>query len=302
MRNSNIKPRLGRFEDHLHKLDSLIEWMSRLGVPIKNSRIAAYQRTLREMLQVIEAKNYEIADERLTEFAETLYEIHELNHIFDGFSDAKSDPKLVDALTQIVGGPLAAKTEGGASNRSRNTVFELIVASKLRQGGADARVAYPADIYCKLPSGSIFFECKRPQTLGSIDRNLKKANKQLGKEGRLRGSTRSFGVVAVDLTKAFAAQCESLYYSDISEVDELTSKASYYLGGFIQQESSVRFDRRVLGVLGRISVVAIPRNSGDKIAYWQQFVFNRFTTCTRSAKPVSDELGCVLERSRECSE
>ena len=193
-------------EAHLEDLKEFILLVESLGIKVPGTRIARYQNYYEarvkgthdedRIFQGISGKNF---DNPLDLELYVLREVHELMWILKGLK--KHLPKGVEEkLNQIVGGRDFAALDKDSS--SRNTQFELRIASYFCQNDYSVDMSNLTDIVATHDRTTYFVECKRVTNAGALYRRLKEAKKQL--RTRLTRSIlipREFGVIAIDVTK-----------------------------------------------------------------------------------------------------
>lgn len=194
-------------EHHLYDLVGLRAFLVSINIQTKNTRIERYELYLRAMLRQDEADMDQIFhgidgqpfDNPTDRFLYLLREIHELAWIFKGVS-ASPPIGLGRKLQEIVGGQDFAVLDKNTS--SRNTQFELRMASYFCQAGFGVNLESETDIIAESQRGILFLECKRVSSPKQFSKNLASARDQLKKRmpRRLRRK-RCYGVIAADVTK-----------------------------------------------------------------------------------------------------
>ena len=107
---------------------------------------------------------------------------------------------IEEKLNQVVGGRDFAALDKDSS--SRNTQFELRIASYFCQAGYSVDMSNLTDIVATRDQTTYFVECKRVTSFSALIKRLKHAKKQL--RARISKHTlvsRNFGIIAVDVTK-----------------------------------------------------------------------------------------------------
>jgi hypothetical protein len=192
-------------KDHLEDLKEFIFLTESLGIKVSGTRISRYVSYYEALVQ-----GYE--EERLfqgisgTKFNNpgdlqlyVLREVHEMMWILKGLK--KHLPKgIKEKLNQVVGGRDFAALDKDSS--SRNTQFELRIASYFCQAGYSVDMSTPTDIVATHDGVTYFVECKRVTSSAALNKRLKEAKKQLRvKLARFTLVPRNFGIIAVDVTK-----------------------------------------------------------------------------------------------------
>ncbi len=194
------------YEAHLGDLKEFISLVESLGINVAGTRIARYQSYYEAIVegtadeerifQGISGKKFDNPyDLKLY----VLREVHEIMWILKGLK--KHLPKgAEDKLKQVVGGRDFAALDQDSS--SRNTQFELRIASYFCQAGYSVDMSNLSDVVATHDRTTYFVECKRVTSFGALIKRLKHARKQL--RTRLARSTlesRNFGIIAIDVTK-----------------------------------------------------------------------------------------------------
>jgi hypothetical protein len=109
---------------------------------------------------------------------------------------------LRDKFTAILDGPRNPQQETPSSNLARNTVFELYLAGWLSHKGVPTEICHNPDISCTVADRHLFIQCKRPFSRRAIERNIKRACKQLSADLDAARDTRNRGVVAISVARA----------------------------------------------------------------------------------------------------
>lgn len=194
------------YEVHLEDLKKFISLVESLGINVAGTRIARYQSYYEALVEgtADEEKIFQGISGRKFDNPHdlklyVLREAHEIMWILKGLK--KHLPKGVeDKLKQVVGGRDFAALDQDSS--SRNTQFELRIASYFCQAGYSVDMSSMADIVATHDRTAYFVECKRVTSSGALNKRLKEAKKQL--KTRLARFTlvpREFGVIAIDVTK-----------------------------------------------------------------------------------------------------
>lgn len=132
-----------------------------------------------------------------------LREVHELIWILKGLK-LQSPTGVDDKLRIIVGGSDFATLD--ADSKSRNTQFELRIASYFCQAGCDVDLSTETDVIALSDNVAFYLECKRMGSEHQLAKRLSEAKNQLSRRIPRKNGTRViYGCIAVDVTKcAFA--------------------------------------------------------------------------------------------------
>lgn len=171
------------YEAHLEDLKEFILLVESLGINVAGTRIARYQSYYEALVEGtddeerifrgISGKKFDNPhDLKLY----VLREVHEIMWILKGLK--KHLPRGVeDKLKQVVGGRDFAALDKDSS--SRNTQFELRIASYFCQTGYSVDMSNRTDIVATHDRTTYFVECKRVTSSGALNKRLKEAKKQL---------------------------------------------------------------------------------------------------------------------------
>lgn len=128
-----------------------------------------------------------------------LREVHELMWILKGL-EAHTPIGVDEKLRAIVSGSDFAALD--ADSQSRNTQFELRIASYFCQAGFTVDLSTDTDVIASTDQFVFFVECKRVASASKLAARLSEARKQLGQRmPRKDGKRIVLGCVAVDVTK-----------------------------------------------------------------------------------------------------
>lgn len=197
------------FSEHLADICAFRDLMERIGLRTKNTRIERYQQYLEAILN-----KDEFAKDKIFNGIESysfnnpldiklyvLREVHELMWILRGFN--KHMPKgASEKLSIIVAGRDFAALD--SDSLSRNTQFELRIASYFCQKEYKVDLSTETDIIANKLNDVYFVECKRVASDKPILKRAKEAQQQLRE--RLPSNhflcKKYYGIVAIDVTKA----------------------------------------------------------------------------------------------------
>ena len=196
---------------HIKDLKEIIAFLEQRGITIKNTRLSRYleyfekrsnSKSVDESNIFKNTKNgpFESSGDW---YLYTLREVHELMWILKGLK--KHIPKGVDEkLKLIVSGQDFAALD--SNSLSRNTQFELRIASYYCQAGCIVDLSKKTDIIALNNKYAFFTECKRIGSPKQLESRLSYASKQLSERMPRRYFRKIVtGCIAADVTKvAFA--------------------------------------------------------------------------------------------------
>lgn len=197
-------PSLSR-KDHLEDLKEFILLTESLGIKVSGTRISRYIVYYEALVEgYVEEKIFQGISEKtfnnpIDLQLYVLREVHEIMWILKGLK--KHLPKgIKEKLTQVVGGRDFAALDKDSS--SRNTQFELRIASHFCQAGYLVDMSTQTDIIATHDGVTYYVECKRVTSPAALNKRLKEAKKQLKKNlPRSILVPRNFGIIAADVTK-----------------------------------------------------------------------------------------------------
>lgn len=196
-------------DDRASDLAELKDFLNGMGIQTHNTRIDRYQRYLKLISannQIFDAsaifKN--VTDERFQHemdwYLYVLREVDELMHIMKGIK-AHSPRGVEEKLKKIVSGSDFAALD--KNTESRNTQFELRIASYFCQAGFEVDLSTATDIIASKGRNFFYIECKRVSNDKQLEENLLKAKQQLA--SRMPANRhlirKNFGLIAMDVTK-----------------------------------------------------------------------------------------------------
>lgn len=188
----------------IQELESFLEG---LGVATKGTRLDRYKKYLslycsgelessKEIFKNVEDDRFK---SELDWYLYVLREIDELLFIYQG---VKNNPPrgLSGKLQKIVSGADFAALD--RNTESRNTQYELRVASYFCRAGFDVDVDGLTDVIASKNNICIYVECKRISSTRRLEENLKYAKKQLvARLPKNSGAVKYYGLIAADVTK-----------------------------------------------------------------------------------------------------
>jgi hypothetical protein len=196
-----------RLSDHLADLVEIRAFFNSRGIQTRNTRIDRYIKYLEQAVRagpIDEAQIFKnISDARFQSDIDwmlyVLREVHELMWILKGLKE--HIPEGIDnKLRKIVSGSDFAALD--ANTESRNTQFELRIASYFCQAGCEVDLSTGTDVIAITQEFAFYLECKRIAGSNNLQRNLIKAKDQLiERMPSRRGKKKAYGFIAADVTK-----------------------------------------------------------------------------------------------------
>ncbi|MFL1495327.1 hypothetical protein [Pseudomonas antarctica] len=193
--------------DHASDLLQFKEFVDNLGIKTHNTRISRYTQYFLQLAEgkVIDEKKIfkNVNDARFQSPLDwqlyLLREAHELMWILRGLK--KHVPKGIEGkIEKIISGSDFAALD--KNTESRDTQFELRIASYFCQSGCAVDISTDTDIIAITDKHAFFVECKRIAGGRNLKDNLVKARDQIVLRMPKRHEDKhAFGVIAADVTK-----------------------------------------------------------------------------------------------------
>ncbi|MBK5549315.1 hypothetical protein JFU49_03310 [Pseudomonas sp. TH03] len=191
-----------------------INWLKDQGLNVSSSRYAGIMRDIGDFGE----------GEYPKELIWGLSEVDTLYRVYLGV--LKRDLVSKDDLKKLLNGAKFLKDEKiGASDNSRNYIFELQVAGAFVKAGAGVRFDNTkADFKFELQPGiTCFAECKRVSSEQKLEANVKEAYKQIQE----RCSEHDVGVIAVDISRLMWQRMNgNLVCSSFADIKSFLQKIS----------------------------------------------------------------------------
>lgn len=243
-------------EDHLSDLLQIKAFIESRGIRTANTRIDRYCECLRRIVAGdLKAAPLVFGNHPTETFADADYvlyvlrEVHELMWILKGLNTCQPigvDEKLKEVVS---GADFAAKDLKSAS---RNTQFELRIASYFCQSGFEVDLSRITDVVAFNDRIAFYVECKRVASDGQLERRLSDAKSQLhARMPKKVGGRLIHGCVAADVTKV------AFPHNGVTWA--MTSDHSREVIG-----------EKLIGIVGGLRDDSLFRNAGGLLHYWFQ--------------------------------
>ena len=107
----------------------------------------------------------------------------EICNLVDALERRPQEKTIIkNKLVDLAKGTYLLSEENPADTKARDTTFELSLFSFLQARGLDINICEPnPDLRLKSEKYTYEIECKRPQSVNSLEKSIKKATKQLGR-------------------------------------------------------------------------------------------------------------------------
>lgn len=204
--------------------EAALDWVGSVGFPVERGRIDDYRRILLKLNSDFDKTGWgDVSDQmQMKRLCTVLLEVREMVSIYRGLS-IDSDPDGLTEFKHYVKGPFSAVDElhKTASNKARNTGFELYLNALCAYANLKPMYQTDADLSFKHGDYTYFVEAKRPMASTSMHAVIKDANKQLGR--RLAGvdGGKARGLIALDLSKVINPHDRVLPVLDAAHLDRM---------------------------------------------------------------------------------
>lgn len=259
------------------------EWLRSNGVDITKSRYERYAALLNKMSWATSQGKEATYANHASKLISATYEVSSLTYIWNALKFG-NHPGLPAKLEKLKSGPEHYTQENCNSNLARNTLFELTVASTIRNMGLDIDLSQRADIRTERYGEKVFLECKRPMKRETLEGNLTEAISQVTGDLQREGDANSKAVIFVDLDKVINEELVSRKFGSIAAFDkEIMAIAKANIQNVGSRIRSKCEDR----VVGMVSKIKVPLNlQGHKVriafgSFHMSFLFNEQSDASR---------------------
>ncbi len=187
------------FEDLIARYEEVCVWFSGLGFEYSRTRYGTYRKHINNFIEIAKSKKQEgelLAFKK--SFGNAYIEVNEIIRIRNCINNIDSS-EFLDQIRKVTSGQ---EFRGNTDNdQARDFLFELSVASRFIYAGYSVSLNGICDVVVDMGGdGTLFVECKRIKSETQIDKNVKKANKQITKRIESITSRKAQGLVAVNIT------------------------------------------------------------------------------------------------------
>ena len=187
IRRSPIRP----WSETLALVSELYSFFGAQDVPkLAATRIRTYRDAFETFRRAAET-GVQLGRDEAEDVIETMVEFEQLRIIMDAAKNAPSPSIWREQLQKLASGPTFGTDETKAVS-PRDSQFECFLAAVAARGGYEVTFAEP-DVFLKYEDLSFGIAAKRLRSLSSLEKNCRKAARQITKSGRP-------GVIALDLT------------------------------------------------------------------------------------------------------
>jgi len=275
-------------------VEKAADWLSDMGLSFLRTRIGEYTKNISILVDLHEKGNYEEMNRLYPTLVNSLYEAGEWLTIYRGLGFLQNQ-SLAKRLRDFLKGPewFINEKSSSASNLPRNIAFELLIASGIATKGIEPDFTTHSDMAFPLESKNILVECKRPQSLSAIEKNIKFAAKQLNRrfQSNIRPNVR--GIVAVDISKVSNPDFKILDTPNTETLNSyLTTTVTSFIDSFGYIWNRIKH-RKIVGLLVRFSGVAVIKNM-NLLTYFQQWGLDPLSKPGSPDYQVAERMGDIL--------
>jgi len=191
-----------QFEDVIEMYSEVCDWFNELGFSYSKNRYGLYKRHFDKFIEM--AKTSTVPDDKdelirfKRQFDNAYIEVNEIIRIYNNLKSINSSEFIEQIKIIVSGQEFRANSD---NDQARDFLFELSVACRFIKAGFSVSLTGICDVVVDLgDDGTLFVECKRIKSENKIDKNVKKANKQIVKRVQLHKSSKVKGLVAINVT------------------------------------------------------------------------------------------------------
>lgn len=289
------------YEDTLKSYEYALEWMQKIGVNLGAGRTSHYESLVSYWAESYRTASIEEGKRIFPSFVNSMLEIHDFVSVYKAFKDipAAKLGGIGAKLNKAVNGPITLEEETPASTTARNFLFEALVAARLHAPvrGASAILDAPSDTGVLFGGNKIWVECKRVTSERKIEKNVRKASRQLEEVLHKKMGARNRGMVALDVSKIFNPG-DRIF---VRESDaHLLQSVDRLMNDLIERFSPVwqkvyeRRDRKVIGTIARFAFMSVSEER-NLLVHTTQWGVNPRVGTSGENENIQEELAFALD-------
>jgi len=189
-----------RYADILRNLSGFDDWLTAIGVPVRQSDRAHHSIRVLEKAEraFVNGTTGAAAGISSSEYLFGLTEALELRDVYLAFRNHPAQ-QVRDRLIRALSGPVLPEAETAKSRDGRNIMFELALGAEWALNGANVELLEP-DLALKLPTRTYLVACKRPEYEHSVRAAVKDAARQL-RSALSSAPSNYLGIVAISFAR-----------------------------------------------------------------------------------------------------
>jgi len=288
------------YEGILESYTSALEWMRKIGVNLGAGRTSHYQNIVSYWTDSYRTATTEEGRRIFPSFVNSMLEIHDFVSVYKAFKDVPVETlgAIVTKLNKAVNGPINLEEGTPASATARNFLFEALVAARFHapSRGASAILDAPSDTGVLFGGGKIWVECKRVTSERKIEKNVRKASRQLEEVFKKKAGAGHRGMIALDVSKILNPGDRIFVRENdahlLQSVDRLMNDLIERFAP-VWQRVYERRDRKVIGTIARFAFMSTSEERNLLVHTAQWGVNPRVGTSGQNEK-IQEELASAL--------
>lgn len=209
-------------EKMLKSYNQVVDWLNSIGFIYSRTRFGGYKKIIESFLSELKEISVTEFESRLHEYLNAHSELVEITRIYNDVSTYQELSYYTDQMKKVMSGQ--PFRNHSAKDQSRDYAFELTMAARFIRGGYKAELNQLADIVVtKDNSPKIYVECKRIKSIKKISANVGAANEQLKKRLSLDNSSKSKGLVAINVNDILNPNNNMLAMKNASTLQKFNS-------------------------------------------------------------------------------
>jgi len=286
------------FEKIKEHYEYALSWLDSIQIENSKTRMGRYRNNLEKLIDIVTKKDVNKLIGSSLEYVNTLYEVNDIIYIHKALeSEYGDDDKIRHLLREFCKGPDSYTNENNSSsNRARNLGFELLISAILAKANIELMINIEADVAATFEEQLFIFECKRPQAIRNLQKNIRKAIKQIEVISKERQETNINGVLCIDFTKIINPEFIIPKQKDlnkvVSSIEHRLSQCLLKIRNFITD----CLQDRELFVLGTVNIVSMAEQTGD-LFYYRDFAFDVFPQNEKNPSIIENLLESIRTNS-----
>lgn len=217
------------------------DWISSFGVPYKKTRFGLYEKDVVEFLKSFGSAD---AKESVSIFMNAHKEANELVRIMNVYKTFDND-SILEPIKKMTSGQRFRNAT--AKDQSRDFAFELGFASRFIKSGYSVDLRGISDLVVNINGTTLYVECKRLKSLGQLEKRTKEANEQIKRRLASDKSSKSRGIIALNITDLVMKDNSPLIFSRIEDYKETSAQT---LKSFVLSNKGMFLRKKVKKCLG----------------------------------------------------
>ena len=217
------------------------EWISSFGVPYEKTRFGAYEK---DVVNFLSGKDVSDAKESISIFMNAHKEANELVRIMNVYKSFNSE-EILEPIKKMTSGQRFRNAT--TKDQSRDFAFELGVASRFIKVGFQVDLRGISDLVVDIKGTTLYVECKRLKSSSQLAKRTKAANEQIKRRLSADKSSKSRGLVALNVTDIVMDSNDPLVFPTVEDYQETSAKT---LKSFVLSNEDMFMSKRVKKCLG----------------------------------------------------